>query len=260
MEKTKEKSKKLDLNIDPTEMVKAGLHFGHKTSKVHPKMKPFLYGARNGVHIFDVEKTSLNLKTALEFIQTVIAEGKTILFVGTKIQMKKMVEETAKACGLPYVADRWLGGTFTNFETIKKRIDYFKELENKKISGELAKYTKKERANFDKELEGLRLKFEGLRDLKGLPEVIFVLDIDKDILAVREAKAKGVKVIGVVDTNIDPALADYPIPANDDAIPGIKFILDKAKEVILKSKIVIPSTEVKAKKETKASLVAEGKK
>ena len=230
MEKTKEKSKKLDLNIDPTEMVKAGLHFGHKTSKVHPKMKPFLYGARNGVHIFDVEKTSLNLKTALEFIQTVIAEGKTILFVGTKIQMKKMVEETAKACGLPYVADRWLGGTFTNFETIKKRIDYFKELENKKISGELAKYTKKERLMFDREIESLNRFFSGLKSLAKLPDALFVVDSKKEHIAVTEARSAGVPVIALASTDCDLSQVTYPIAANDASRQSIEFFVAKVIE------------------------------
>lgn len=260
MEKTKEKSKKDDFKIDPAEMMQVGLHFGHKTSKVHPKIKPFLYGARNGVHIFDFEKTTESIKAALEFIKKIISEGKVMVLVGTKVQIKKILVETAKECGLPYIADRWLGGTFTNFDTIKRRVDYLKELEEKKASGGLDKYTKKERANFDKELDGLRLKFEGLKELKGLPEAVFVCDMKKDILAVKEARAKGVKVIGIADTNIDPTLADYPIPANDDAKAGVKFILDKVKEVVLKAKSEPPASEGKGEKKTKSSLKAESKK
>jgi small subunit ribosomal protein S2 len=264
MAQTKDKNKKLNFEIDPLEMVKAGLHFGHKTSSIHPKIKPFLFGARGGVHIFDVEKTSEKLKEALEFIQTTISEGKTMLLVGTKIQARRIVEETAKECGLPYVVERWLGGTFTNFETLKKRIDYFKDLENKKLTGELEKYTKKERADFDKELEILRMKFEGLRNLKALPDVIFLADMKKDILAVREAKIKGLKIIGIADTNIDPTLADYPILANDDAMPGIRFILDKIKEVVLKSKpepeLELSAAGAKSEKKAAPSLKTDKKK
>ena len=137
---------------------------------------------------------------------------------------------------MPYVVNRWLGGTFTNFATIKKRIEYFKDLEKKKIEGELEKYTKKEKAKFDQELENLRIKFEGIKNMEKLPDAIFILDMKKDALVVREAKRRGVKVIGVSDTNVDPTLADYPIPANDDAISSVKYILGKVKEVVVKAK------------------------
>jgi len=152
--------------------------------------------------------------------------------IGTKIQIKDLVKQTAQECQLPYVNERWLGGTITNFETIKKRITYFKDLENKKKMGELAKYTKKERAKIDKELKDLEVKFEGIKNLEKIPEVIFVLDMKKDELAVKEAKKKGVSVIGIADTNINPKLADYSIPANDDAISSVKYILERVKEVI----------------------------
>lgn len=223
-------------NIDPEEMARAGLHFGHRTSRVHPKMKPYLYGVRNTVHIIDLEKTKEKFGEALKFIQKIISEGKTLLFVGTKIQVKDLVKEAAIDCGLPYVAERWLGGTFTNFEVIKKRIEYFKGLEKKKTEGGLEKYTKKERTKIDEALRDFELKFGGIKDLTQLPDAIFVLDMKKDHLSVKEARMKGVKVIGISDTNTDPTLADYPIPANDDAISSVKYILEKAKEVIIKSK------------------------
>lgn len=225
------------IKIDIEEMARAGLHFGHKISRVHPKMKPFIFGTRNTVHIIDLEKTKEKLIQALEFIKNLISENKTLLVVGTKVQIKDLVEEFAKECNLPYVNERWLGGTFTNFEIIKKRVDYFKELERKKVEGEFEKYTKKERKKIDEELRNLELKFGGIKNLEKLPEAILVLDMKKDSLAVKEAKRKGVKIIGIADTNVDPTLADYPIPANDDAISSIKYILDKIKEVILKSKI-----------------------
>lgn len=235
MVKIKEKTKKVDFDINPEEMMKAGLHFGHRTSRRHPKMQPFLYGVRDSVHIIDLEKTAEKFKEALKFIQELISENKTLLFVGTKIQVKDLVKNTAKDLNQAYVVERWLGGTFTNFETIKKRIEYFKELERKKAEGELEKYTKKERAKIDQEIRELEIKFGGMRNLTQLPNAIFVLDMRKDALAVKEARQKDIKVIGVADTNTDPTLADYPIPANDDAILSVKYILEKVKEAILKA-------------------------
>ncbi len=236
MVETKEKNKKLEVKLDLEEMLQAGLHFGHRTSRIHPKMKPYLAGVRNTVHIIDLKKTAEKFKKALEFIQKLISENKTLLIVGTKIQAKDLVKNFAEECKLPYVSERWLGGTITNFDAIKKRLEYFKELERKKKSGELDKYTKKERAQIDEELQKLEIKFGGIKDLEKIPDAIFVLDMEKDALAVKEAKMKGVKIIGISDTNADPTLVDYPIPANDDAISSLKYILDKVKEVILKAR------------------------
>ena len=227
---------KTEFNIDVEEMAKAGLHFGHRTSKVHPKMQPFIYGIRNTVHIIDLEKTKEKFIEALKFIQELILEKKILLLVGTKIQTKNLVKEVGTELSLPYVAERWLGGTLTNFETIKKRIEYFKDLEKKKTSGELDKYTKKEKAKIDKELKDLEIKFGGIKDLEKLPDAIFVSDIKKDLLAVKEARKKDIRVIGVSDTNTDPTLVDFPIPANDDAISSVKYILAKVREIILEAK------------------------
>ena len=231
------KKTKGKFNIDLEEMTRAGVHFGHRTSSINPKMSQYIFGIRNNVHIIDVEKTKEKLVEALEFIQKLIKENKTLLLIGTKIQIKALVKSVAEECSLPYVAERWLGGTFTNFSTILKRIDYYKDLEKKRDSGELEKYTKKERAKFDKELEGLEIKFKGIRDLKQLPEVIFVCDMRKDKIAVKEARDKGIKVIAICDTNIDPTLADYPIPGSDDAISSVKYILNKVKEAVKSAKI-----------------------
>lgn len=232
----KAKTKEVDFGINPEEMAEAGLHFGHRASRIHPKMKPYIYGMRNTVHLIDLEKTAEEFKKALKFIRELISGNKILLLVGTKIQVKDLVKDVAKECDLLYINERWLGGTLTNFKTIKKRIEYFKELEEKKKKGELAKYTKKERAKIDQELRDLEIKFGGIKEMEGLPDAIFVLDMKKDALAVKEASKKGVKVIGIADTNVDPTLADYPIPANDDAISSVKYILDKVKEVILKTK------------------------
>ena len=231
------RAKKFDIKLEPEEMIRAGLHFGHRTSRIHPKMMPYLGGIRNAVHLIDLEKTAEKLKEALNFIQQVITENKILLIIGTKIQTKDLVKKTAKDCGIPYVTERWLGGTLTNFETIKNRLEYFKELERKRKEGEFEKYTKKERAKIDQELRNLETKFGGIKNLERLPDAIFVFDMRKDALAAKEARMKGVKVIGVADTNVDPTLADYPIPANDDAASSVKYILDKVKEVIQKCKV-----------------------
>ena len=233
---TKIKKNGENFQFDIEEMAKFGLHFGHRTSRLHPKMKPYLEGARNNVHIIDLKKTAEKLKEALKFIQEIISQDKTLLLVGTKIQVKNLVKETGEECNLPYVNERWLGGTFTNFEIIKRRIEYFKDLERRKKEGELEKYTKKERAKIDDEMRKLKIKFAGLKNLEKLPDVIFVLDIKKDDLAVKEARTKGIKIIGICDTNTDPTLTDYPVPANDDAISSVKYILDKLKEAITKTK------------------------
>ena len=161
-------AKKENFGIKLEEMASAGLHFGHRPSKTHPKMKPYIYGIRNDVHIIDLEKTTEKLKKALEFIKKLISDNKTLLLVGTKIQIKNLVKDIAKEADIPYINERWLGGTFTNFETIKKRIAYFKELEEKKATGKFEKYTKKEKAKIDKKLMELEIKFGGIKDMVGL--------------------------------------------------------------------------------------------
>jgi small subunit ribosomal protein S2 len=224
------------LEIDTKEMMEAGVHLGHRTSKLHPKMGKFILGIRNTVHVIDLKKTAEHLEKALEFLQQLSKTGGTLLLVGTKPPLRNLVEKIAKDCNLPYVTERWLGGTFTNFEVISKRAKYFKELQRKKEAGELEKYTKKERQKFEKELQDLQTKFEGIKDMEKLPEAVFLCDIIKDKLALKEAKMKGIKTIAIVDTNADPTLVDYPIPANDDAISSVKYILEKVKEVIKKTK------------------------
>jgi len=237
-------STKDTFGLDVVEMAKAGLHFGQRVSRTHPKMLPYILGIRNTIHIIDLEKTLPKLQEALEFIQKLASEGKVLLFVGTKVQIKNLVKETAETCGMPYVIERWPGGTFTNFQVMAKRIEYFKELERRKAEGELEKYTKKERMKIDEELRRLKEKFEGLKGLSKLPDAVFVCDMIKDHGAVKEARTKDIPVIAICDTNTDPSLVDYPIPANDDAISAVKYILDKVKEVILKnSKFQIPKSE-----------------
>jgi len=241
------KEKKVDFNINLEEMTQAGLHFGHKTSKIHPKMMPYLAGVRNAIHIIDLEKTKEKLEEALKFIRRLILDNKILLIVGTKVQVKGLVETLVQELALPCVTERWLGGTFTNFEIIKKRIGYLKDLEKKKKEGELEKYTKRERIEIDKELRDLEIKFGGIKDLERLPDAILVLDMKKDDLAIKEAKMKGIKVIAISHTNTDPTLADYPILANDDAISSVKYILDKVKEAILSAKPKVKNEKLQPK-------------
>jgi len=227
---------KEDIKLSVEEMEKAGVNFGHKVSKLHPKMKLYVSGMKNGVHIFDLEKTSKEFEKALTFISKIVSEGKSIIFVGTKIQLKAIIKDAAEQCGIPCVTERWLGGTFTNFETIQKRVNYFKDLEKKKETGELEKYTKKERLNFDREIAKLKVKFDGIRNMSKLPEAVFIFGLDKDLTCAKEAKRKGIKIISIVDTNVDPGIVDYPIPANDDAISSVRYILEKVKDAIINSK------------------------
>jgi len=225
-----------DIKLSIEEMEKAGVNLGHKVSKLHPKMKQYVSGVKNNVHIFDLEKVSKELIKALTFISKIVSEGKSIIFVGTKIQLKSIIQEVAEECGIPYVTERWLGGTFTNFETIQKRVNYFKDLEKKKETGELEKYTKKEQLNFTREIASLKTKFNGIRNMSKLPEAVFIFGLDKDLTCALEAKRKGIKIIAIVDTNVNPDIVDYPIPANDDAISSVRYIIEKVKEAILNSR------------------------
>lgn len=223
------------------EIMKAGVHFGHRTSKTHPKMKPYISGVRNTVHVLDLGKTNAMLQDALNAIKQGIVEGKTLLLVGTKVQIKKLVEETARACAFPYVSERWVGGTFTNFLTILKRIKYMNDLRKQEEEGELAKYTKQEQAKLRNTKEDLEKVFGGMRDMVQLPDMVFICDLDQNDLTAREARKKGIKVIALCDTNIDPSGIDYPIPANDDAVSSVRYILGKLKETVLNARSLAPT-------------------
>jgi len=222
--------------VNSDEMMKAGVHLGHRVSRLHPKMKDYIFGVRNTVHIIDLEKTVVEFEKALNFIKELVEKQGTILLVGTKTPLRKLTKDIAIECNIPYVNERWLGGTFTNFKIILKRIKYFRELQAKKKEGGLDKYTKKERVDFDKELNKLELKFGGIKNLDKIPEAVFICDVKKNILVVKEARVKGIKIIAIVDTNVDPNLVDYPIPANDDAITSVRYILDKVKDTIISAK------------------------
>ena len=218
------------------EMAEVGLQFGHRKSRTHPKMKPYISGVRNSIHIIDLKYTKEKLDEALSFIKELIEEDKVLLFVGTKVQVRQLVKETAQAVSLPYVSERWIGGIFTNFDTVSKRIERLNELEQGEKDGSFEKYTKQEQAKIKDEIDILNKKFGGMKNVTKLPDAIFVLDINESMLAIREAKKKGISIIALADTNTDPSIVDYAIPANDDAVSSLRYILDKVKETIQNAK------------------------
>ncbi len=208
------------------EMLKAGMHFGHRTSKWHPKMEPFIFGSRLGVHILDLRKTQKYLTEALAFVSKLASENKTILMVGTKDQVRSRMVEVAKKSDFPYVNNRWIGGTLTNFLVIKKLIKDYVDLKEKKETGKLSKYTKKEQLNFARRIEKLEKMVGGMATVKKIPDALFIWDIKRERTALAEAKKKGIPVIAICDTNVNPDGIKYVIPANDDATKGIKLMLE----------------------------------
>src|SRR3989338_9703528 len=234
------------------EMLKAGVHFGHKTSLWNPKMAAYIYTHRNNIHILDLEKTRQKLNTALEFAKDIASKGGIILFIGTKRQSKDPVKKAAENCGMPYVVTRWLGGTFTNFKTIQKTIKKMEKLERLIADGEITKYTKKEQLMIKREVEKMKTFFSGIKDMKRLPEAIFVLDVKYDKIPVKEAKQSKVKVIGLVDTNSDPTSIYYIIPSNDDAVKVIEYMANVMAEAANEGKskfaetVAVPQTTVAA--------------
>ncbi len=225
--------KKIGYNISVDEMIQAGLGYGHDKSKLNPKMKDYIAKQKDRVHIIDLDKTAEKLTEALDFLKELKSEGKSVAFIGTKVAIRDLVKDIAIKCNSPYVTERWIGGVFTNFKEIRKRINYFKDLEakTKEIDFE-KKYVKKERLTMLKELERLRLKFDGVKNMEELPKAVFIVDVEKDVLALTEARQCGIKVIALADTNINPNLIDYPIPGNDDAYTSIEYILYKIEEVL----------------------------
>ncbi|MBX4188373.1 MAG: 30S ribosomal protein S2 [Candidatus Doudnabacteria bacterium] len=218
------------------DMLKAGVHFGHKTSLWNPKMAGYIYTQRNNIHILDLEKTKSKLTAALNFAKEIAARGGNILFVGTKRQAKEVVKKAAESAGMPYVVTRWLGGTFTNFRTIQRTIKKMEKYEKMIADGEIKKYTKKEQLMIARELEKMKLFFSGIKDMKKLPDAIFVLDVKYDHIPVEEARQSKVKVIGLVDTNSDPTKVDYIIPSNDDAIKVIEYMANALADAVKSGK------------------------
>jgi len=222
------------VSVDIKALLEAGLHFGHKTSRWHPKMAPYIHSKRQDNHIIDLTKTVEGLEAALPFLTKVAASGKSILFVATKKHTKDAVKAAAIALGQPYMVNRWMGGSLTNVATVSAQIKKLKDLEKKMSTGELEKkYNKLEIQRFQEEIDELELKYGGIKDLSGKPGAVFVIDVLGDINAIKEAKTIGVPVIAVVDTNADPSPVDYVIPANDDAIKGVDLLLDYVSQAIV---------------------------
>lgn len=218
------------------EMMKAGMHFGHRTNRWHPKMEPFIFTKKNGVYIINLEKTQEQLKNALEFMVKLKKEDKIILFVGTKKQVKGAMKNMAEEIKCPYIVGKWLGGLLTNFAVIKKSIKKYQDLINDRESGKLNKYTKKEKLDFDREIKRLEERVGGLTGLIRLPDAIFIWDLKEEKTAVTEAQNKNIPIIAVCDTNVDPSLALYPIPGNDDATKTVDLILNSIKENLIDAK------------------------
>lgn len=217
---------------DLRRLLVAGLHFGHKTSKWNPRMKPFIFGERNGVHIFDLEKTAEYLKTAMQFLEKSAQENRTILLVSTKQQTLESLPDLAVALNCPYVTEKWFGGLLTNWNTTKERIRQLRDLKKERDETAFSRYLKKERNSKLKQITKLELWLAGIEKLEKKPDVVFVLDTVKDKLAVREANKCGIPVVAVVDSNADPDLVSYPIPANDDSVKAIQLILNEVHEAI----------------------------
>lgn len=225
------------------ELLKAGVHFGHKVSKWHPKMAQYIYGNKNGVHVINLEKTAECLEKALGYIKTLASQGKIILFTATKEQIKETTKTSAENCGMPYVSNHWIGGLLTNFKELQKRIKHLTKLEDDKDHGKLKKYTKKEQSDFDTEIKKLNKMFGGVKKIEKIPDAIFVMDIKREKTAICEARKKKIPIIAVVDTNVNPELVDYPIPANDDAFKSLEIIIKAVSEAVQEGRAEISKGE-----------------
>ncbi len=231
------------------QLLEAGAHFGHQTSRWHPRMKKYIFTKRNGIHIIDLEQTASMLDQACDFIRQVVAEGSSVLFVGTKKQAQEVVGEEAKRCEMYYVTQRWLGGTLTNFATIQSRIDYLVRLEDQQTRGEFSRLPKKEALKLEKQISRLNQQLGGFKEMVNLPGALFIIDPVKEKIALAEAKRIGIPVVAIVDTNCNPDEIDYTVPANDDAIRAIKLICSKIADAVIEGRLGEAVTPTEAIKE-----------
>ena len=207
-------------------LLEAGVHFGHRTRRWNPKMKPFIFTERNGIHIVDLQQTIVRLEQAYNKVRDTVAEGGTVLFVGTKKQAQENLEAAAQSCAMPYVSVRWLGGTLTNWQTIKQRISYLLELEQRRDTGDFERLTKKEALKLEQLIEKLNRRLGGLKNMTRLPDLLFVVDVHREQIAIKECNILNIPVVAMVDTNCDPDPVDLVIPSNDDAIRAIKLMVN----------------------------------
>ncbi|NLF79182.1 MAG: 30S ribosomal protein S2 [Chloroflexi bacterium] len=224
-------------------LLETGVHFGHRARKWNPKMKPYIFTERNGIHIIDLQQTLVFLDEIYELVRDTVADGGTVLFVGTKRQAQETVASEATRCSMPYVNQRWLGGTLTNWRTFRERLETMKRLERQREEGVFEQLTKKERLLLDRKMERLELRFGGMRNMSRLPDLLFVVDVRREVTAVKEANILDIPVIALVDTNCDPDPIDHIIPANDDAIRAIKLLTGKMADAVLEG-IALRKTRV----------------
>jgi small subunit ribosomal protein S2 len=214
-------------------LLEAGVHFGHRTRRWHPKMRTFIFTERNGIHIIDLQQTMRQVNTAYGVVRDIVRAGGLVLFVGTKKQAQDTIKAEAERCEMPFITQRWLGGTLTNFRTIRGRVEYMIDLERRKEKGELDRLPKKEQQILSNEYQRLQLRLGGLRTMTHLPDVIFIVDVQRESLAVTEANKLNIPVVAMVDTNCDPDPISYPIPSNDDAIRAIKLMAGKMADAVI---------------------------
>ncbi len=219
--------------VSMKQLLEAGVHFGHQTRKWNPRMRRFIFTERNGIHIIDLQQTVGRLSSAYDYVRDLAANGGVILFVGTKKQAQEAVEIEAKRAGMPYVNNRWLGGTLTNFQTIQSRIDHLARLENAKARGDFEVLPKKEQLKIDEEIERLNRHFGGIKEMTKLPAALYVVDPSMEYIAIAEANRVGIPVVAMADTNCNPNLIDYPIPSNDDAIRAVRLVTARIADAVL---------------------------
>ncbi len=234
------------------ELLDAGVHFGHQTRKWNPKMRDYIFEARNGIHIIDLVQTASQITAAAEFLKGIVAKGGKVLFVGTKKQAQITIKETAEATGQPYACERWLGGMMTNLKTIKRSINRMVELETMETDGRMAEFVKQEQSMLRRELNRLHIRLNGIRDLATKPDAIFIVDIKREHNALAEARRLRVPIVAIVDTNTDPTLVDYPIAGNDDAIRSIKAVLSAVTQPMVEARAAYEAASAKMKADAEA--------
>jgi small subunit ribosomal protein S2 len=249
--------------IGMKQLLEAGVHFGHQVSHWNPRMKPFIFGSRNGIHIIDLQQTVNLFKKAFNFVRDIVADGGEILIVGTKKQAQGIIAEEAIRCGMPFVNTRWLGGTLTNFHTIRSRIDYLLELKSLESEGQMERLPKKEAKGLKREIQKLEYLLNGIVNMKKIPEALFIVDTRKEHIAVSEAKKLNIPIVAVVDTNCDPSNADVIIPSNDDAIRAIKLFTSKVADACVEGRHIydqrVATGEIIKPEEEKAPVIVERK-
>ncbi len=222
------------------DFLESGVHFGHRASRWNPKMRPYIYARRNQIHIIDLKETLRGLIRAKKYLSKVVSQGSLVLFVGTKRQAADPVQAAAKKCGMPFVNERWLGGTLTNFRTIRSRLKRLEELETLEANGEMATYSKKRQSTLIRERKKIFTNLDGIRDMNRLPEALIIIDPRRETIAVKEARLLGIKVLALIDTDSDPDVVDLPIPGNDDSIRSIALMLLHLSDAVLEGKATLP--------------------